>query len=87
MVRAKFKVHRIEASMSSKRVETEDGIEYVPAEMRTVVFMPVTGGSEENKRFWDYTPAGEIHLGTINESAWSAFSLGQEYYVDFTPAE
>lgn len=58
---------------------------------RTVQFVPVSGeGSEENKKFFNATPSGEIKL---NISAAAAQSLGldqgkigSEFYVDITPA-
>jgi len=53
----------------------------------TVFLDPVYQGSEENKKFWEYTPAGQITLTTTNKSALDQFEVGKEYYVDFTPAE
>lgn len=44
---------------------------------------PVIDGSEENKRFYSYTPGGQIQLGTVNPQAAEQFEVGQEYYVDF----
>ena len=91
-VRAKFKVSRIESSMGSKRVASDPyagKFEYVPVEMRTIVLQPVYANGDpahENNRFWDATPSGEIRLGVINQAAWEAFVLDQEYYIDFTPA-
>jgi hypothetical protein len=48
---------------------------------------PVTGGSEENDRFFASTPTGTITLTTVNMEAAKQFENGKEYYVDFTPAE
>jgi len=70
-VRAKFYVDRVEPT-------TEGG---------EVVLYPVVGGSAENDSFYKYTPAGSIHLSTINESAIEQFEVGGQYYVDFTPVE
>lgn len=47
-------------------------------------FSPVTSGSEENKKFFSYTPSGTIKLSSI---AAEMFDVGMEYYLDFTPAE
>lgn len=52
----------------------------------TVRLNPVTSGSEENKQFFRYTPGGSLVLSTINKAAFDSFKLGQEYYVDVTPA-
>ncbi|CAH1230733.1 hypothetical protein PAECIP111891_06738 [Paenibacillus allorhizoplanae] len=46
----------------------------------------VISGSEENKDFWKYTPAGQIQMSVDNEKAQEQFEVGKEYYVDFTPA-
>lgn len=89
MVRAKFKVVRIESSQTQRRKNPDKGWDQrnlETVEMRTLVMVPVSGGSEENQRFWDASPSGELKLGTINPEAWQAFELGGEYYVDFTPA-
>jgi hypothetical protein len=53
----------------------------------SVTLSAVYGVSEENKRFFSLTPAGEIGLGILNPEAVKAFELGKEYYVDFTPVE
>jgi len=75
-VRAKFKVQSI---MTTGRWNG-------PGLMGTVKLNPVSGNSEENKRFYEATPSGSIELGTINEDALRQFAIGQEFYVDFTPA-
>lgn len=53
----------------------------------TITLAPVSDGSEENKRFFKYTPCGEIKMGTINPEAAAQFVPGKSYYVDFTVAE
>ncbi len=40
----------------------------------------------ENARFTKATPWGEINLGIDNPAAREQFEVGQEYYVDFSPA-
>jgi hypothetical protein len=69
-VRAKFVVAAVTARQGSRDVE----------------LVAVTSGSDENKSFWQYTPAGNIKLSVVNEAAAAQFQPGQEYYVDFTPA-
>ncbi|MDN8617853.1 hypothetical protein [Variovorax ginsengisoli] len=76
-VRAKFKVVSITTSARWNG----------PGTMGTVKLQPVTSGSEENKKFYEATPSGEITLGTINQDALAQFEIGKEFYVDFTPAE
>lgn len=51
-------------------------------------FSAVTDGSEENKSFSDATPNLSLNM-TISpgKAAADAFRQGQEYYVDFSPAQ
>jgi hypothetical protein len=56
-------------------------------EGQSVHFSPVYSGSEENEKFFQATPGGQIAFYTVNESALAQFEQGKEYYVDFTPAE
>jgi hypothetical protein len=53
----------------------------------SIKLSPVSGGSEENKTFWKYTPSGNIEFQCVNDDAVNQFEVGKEYYVDFTPAE
>lgn len=74
MVKAKFRVnHKAQP----------DGADYV-----TIHMSPVYSDdpNSENKKFWDYTPAGTIQLSTTNLKAAEYFEIGKEYYVDFTEA-
>lgn len=83
-VRAKFKC--------SNKVPTEYG-------QTKVTFHPVgpeynakTGKCEfpadagDNKEFWEASPSGELVLWIKNQAATDRFIVGQEYYLDFTPA-
>jgi len=57
-------------------------------ENKTVSFTPVISGSEENKSFSKYTPAGSVSLSISYETeAVNFFEEGKEYYLDFTKAE
>jgi hypothetical protein len=49
----------------------------------TYHFIAVYGNSEENKKFWQYTPSGSVDLSSINQDL---FEVGKEYYLDFSPA-
>jgi hypothetical protein len=73
MVRAKFKVESYETRLDRNE------------ELRTVKLTAVCGDSEENKKFFKWTPNGSINIGTLNWAAWKQFQLGTEMYVDFTP--
>jgi hypothetical protein len=71
-VRAKFKVSNVEG---------------VGDESRNVYLQPVYSDTEENKAFWNATPGGSIQLSITNPAAYQQFKVGQDYYVDFTPAD
>ena len=47
-------------------------------------FSAVTSGSDENKKFWKYTPSGNIELQSITDNQ---FEVGKEYYLDFSLSE
>lgn len=72
MVRAKFRV---------------DSVTNFGGGTGRVELSPVTGGSDENVSFWKYTPAGKIEMHVDNPETLVQFAPGQEFYVDFTPAE
>lgn len=76
-VRAKFKCHTI-----TER-EGWNGVKLV----RDVKLIPVTSGSDENKRFYAATPGGSVEIACANAEAAAQFVIGREYYVDFTPAD
>lgn len=90
MVRAKFKVDKIERILGTVPKVGEDGKStWVPGEVRSVILSPVYGNGDpahENTKFWQASPSGQIVIGCANLQAAEAFELGAEYYVDFTPA-
>ena len=57
----------------------EDGVGTV------IKLRPVMNGSNENIKFYKYSPSGSIELGTVNEGAAAQFEISKEYYVDFVP--
>ncbi|HZP68370.1 MAG TPA: hypothetical protein VFB29_00375 [Pseudolabrys sp.] len=56
------------------------------AEVKLAPVFGSYGNGEENKSFSKYTPQGTIALTITNPDAIDKFSLGEAYYVDFTPA-
>jgi len=76
-VRAKFKVQSVTMSAHWQQGKGIIG---------TVKLVPVTSGSEENKKFYETTPSGSIDVGTVNQQALDFFKIGHEFYVDFTAA-
>lgn len=82
-VRCKFRLDEIRICTSTR--QNVEG-KWVPVELRTLIFNPVSSTSPENKLFWAATPTGQIQLGMVNPEAWQRFELGHEYYFDASPA-
>jgi hypothetical protein len=79
-VRAKFTCVEIKKYMGGTY---DDSGKYVKGTLYNYRFNPVVGDSEENKKFFSATPSGLIELHSIRGDF---FELGEEYYLDFTPA-
>lgn len=62
-----------------------EGIDGNAVKFRTV-YEPDGTKNDENARFTQATPWGEIRLGIDNPAALEQFEAGKEYYVDFTAA-
>lgn len=77
-MRAKFKV----TSITQQAHWGKPG-----ASLYTLALQPVTSGSDENKRFYEATPGGEIKLSVVSEEIGKRFPIGKEVYVDFTLAD
>jgi hypothetical protein len=83
-VRAKFRLVEWKNCEGYTYDETGKGH---PCIVSSLVFVPVSGSSPENKKFWSATPSGRIELGIVNPEAAKEFNLLKEYYVDFTEVE
>lgn len=44
-------------------------------------------GSDENNTYAKWTPTAQLSMTITNPSLHGQFEPGQEFYVDFTPAE
>ena len=44
-------------------------------------------GDDENNTYAKFSPSADFHIYVANPSLWGKFHVGEEYYVDFTPAE
>lgn len=87
MVRAKFKVVKIERATETTRGADEDGKpNYIPCHLVTITLVPVQEGNpdRENARLWRPFWEGQIKISTVNAHAAAEFQLDGEYYVDFT---
>lgn len=80
-VRAKFICQSVTKRLSS--VWDEISKQSVAIHVYEAELQIVSGGSEENKKFFASSPTGRITLGVVREDH---FEVGGEYYVDFTPA-
>ncbi len=87
MVRAKFYVEEIRRMRTSVPKLDGEKTNWVSGEVQTIILRPVSGGSEENKKFWVASPSGRIELGCANLEAAQLFELGKQYYIDFTEAD
>ena len=50
-------------------------------EQGNILLRAVTGGSEEAKRFFAFTPYGELRMGTLNSAAFEQFEPGKTYLL------
>jgi len=41
--------------------------------------------SEEDKAYWEATPAGEFRLGQVKESVAALYETGACYYIETSP--
>lgn len=74
MVRAKFQLQQITENYWNKN-------------SRTLVFQPSYDTSiPEDQRFATATPSGRFEMQVDNPAALAQLTLGEYYYVDFTPA-
>lgn len=98
MVRAKFKITKLERNHTTVPLRDADGKAVVDeqgrqkwgeGELVSIYASPVFGNGDpdhENTKFWTASPSGQLMLGTVNEAAAAYFELGKEYYLDFTRA-
>jgi hypothetical protein len=47
-------------------------------------FTPVTGGSDEDKSFWKWTPSGKLEFSCLNPNV--DFEVGKAYFLDLSLA-
>lgn len=74
-VRAKFACDSITARTSGDMLDGYD-----------IKMSPVVGGSDENERFFRYTPWGALEIGIVSAETAKRFEEGKEYYLDISAA-
>lgn len=85
-VRAKFKVNSVGVPREVDRFNNQTKAN----EKMTIIdvqLSPVTTGSEENEKFYAWTPGGYLTLSTVNLEIAKELILGKEFYVDLTAVE
>lgn len=85
-VRAKFKVNSVTPPREVDRFNNETK-ENEKMTIIDVQLSPVTSGSEENQKFYAWTPGGSLTLSTVNLELAKELVLGKEFFVDLTPAD
>lgn len=80
---AKFKINQHISRMGGHLVDNA----WKPEVLTTVEMNVVTGGSEENKKFFASTPTGSIIIGGLSSEITALFPLDKEVYVEFTVDE
>lgn len=74
--------------MAVRAKVTCDSLSGQEVTFRTVYETDETKAADpENVRFTEATPWGSIRLGINNKAALDQFKVGDDYYVDFTPAK
>ena len=83
-VRAKFRLTGWTTKMGSRWNEAKKN--YEEALVCDLEFNAVYSNTPENNKFWDATPSGQIKMSIVNPEAVKEFTIGRQYYVDFTEA-
>lgn len=73
-VRCKFRCNSVEKRLDNYKE---------PRFLYTYDFSAVYSGSEENEKFFAYTPSGSLKVGSFKDDL---FEPGKEYYLDILPA-
>lgn len=61
------------------KTEDADGFE--------LIFTAVTGGSEENKKIFKYTPDGKLVMRVVNKDAAEQFTPGETYFLTISKSD
>ena len=79
MVRAKFR-----CTEKTSSTTTDAYGEPKPVDQERVKLQAVMGPGNEEWSRW--TPSGTLELNISNPAALEQFKVGQDYFIDFTPA-
>lgn len=81
------KIEGVTAKMRCSGVEKQESYGHAGEFREVVRLAAVTDGSEENKQWAAYTPAGHLELSIDNQTAQGQFIPGREYLVTIVPKE
>lgn len=81
-VRTKFYVNSV--TRSGYCVDGKPKTSNIQVEL-SAVYAPKDDKSE-NHKFWEATPSGTVRLSIGNPACFDFFKEGEEFYVDFIPA-
>ena len=84
-IRCKFKCNSVTKTLSSRGKQVEGKWVTENIFLYTATLTPVYSDDpeSENRKFWDATPSGKFEVGTIKEMPWN---VGEDYFIDITPA-
>ena len=77
VIRSKFRCAQV--------LESKDANGQVTAQI--VTLYPVTGGSGEDKAFWEATPSGKHEVTITNKATFDHYVSGRCYYFDSIPVD
>lgn len=80
MTRCKFQCQEVTKRANWEHSRNKDAPEFV----FEAKFSAVTGDSEENKKFFQWTPNGQLSIGVYTQDA---FKPGKSYYLDISEVE
>lgn len=74
------------AKMQVRSVTQVEGAEILEFSAVAASSYPADG-SDENNTYAKFSPVADLKIHVRNEKLFRAFKPGQEFYVDFTPAQ
>ncbi len=81
-IRCKFICMAIRTSLNN--VYNDETKQTEKKKLYVAEFSIVMDGSEENKKFFQWTPFGKLEIGQYKEDV---FKVGEEYYLDVSLVE
>lgn len=84
-MRAKVRVSNVESlNYGTDGAKSQENLTFNPVAKSDGPYP--ADGSDENNTFAKWSPAGEFKLTVTNPALFDKFTVGQQFYVDFTEA-